>query len=54
MAILMDINGSIVDCRSYGGNKTPNMKKLINIQARNGVLCTREIITIEADTISID
>ena len=43
-AVLMDINGSTVDCRSYGGNKMPNMKRLTKIQARNGVLCTREII----------
>ena len=53
-AILMDVNGTTVDCRSYGGNKVPNMKRLTKIQARNGVLCTREIITVEADIISID
>ena len=43
-AVLMDITGSTVDCRSYGGNKMPNMKKLTKIQARNGVLCTKKII----------
>ena len=41
-AVLMDINSSTVDCRLYGGNKVPNMKRLIKIQARNGVLCIKE------------
>ena len=50
----MDINGTTVDCRSCGGNKMPNMKRLTKIQARNGVLCTKKITTIETDTVSTD